>query len=73
VDEVDQCEDRGIHIVADGFVGTNEIRFDAAEEWLYVVEANARRISRLRVDADARVLAHEIYGPADLGGFIDGQ
>ena len=46
----------GIRIVADGFVGTHEIRFDANEEWLYVVESNARHISRLRVrpDGDAR-------------------
>ena len=42
-------DERGIRIAADGFVGTNEIRLDANEEWLYVVESNARRISRLRV------------------------
>src|SRR5260221_306697 len=41
-------DERGIRIVAEGFVGTNEIRFDAREEWLYVVEANAARISQLR-------------------------
>jgi len=28
-----------IRIVAEGFVGTNEIRFDARKEWLYVVES----------------------------------
>ena len=39
-------DEHGIRIVAEGFVGTNEIRFDAREEWLYVVESNARRISR---------------------------
>ncbi|MFC3531227.1 SMP-30/gluconolactonase/LRE family protein [Vogesella facilis] len=65
-------DDNGIRIVADGFVGTNEIRFDAAEEWLYVVETNARRISRVRIGADGKELAREIYGPADLGGFPDG-
>lgn len=65
-------DERGIRIVADGFVGTNEIRFDAAEEWLYVVETNARRISRLRIDDAGEVKAREIYGPADLGGFPDG-
>jgi sugar lactone lactonase YvrE len=65
-------DERGIRIVADGFVGTNEIRFDAAEEWLYVVETNARRISRLRVNEAGEVKAREIYGPADLGGFPDG-
>lgn len=65
-------DDKGIRIVADGFVGTNEIRFDAAEEWLYVVETNARRISRLRIDEAGEVRAREVYGPSDLGGFPDG-
>ncbi|MEQ6290574.1 SMP-30/gluconolactonase/LRE family protein [Vogesella sp. GCM10023246] len=65
-------DDNGIRIVADGFVGTNEIRFDAAEEWLYVVETNARRISRVRIGDDGEELAREIYGPTDLGGFPDG-
>jgi gluconolactonase len=59
-------------IVADGFVGTNEIRFDAAEEWLYVVESNARHISRLRAAPDGALSDREIYGPADLGGIPDG-
>ena len=62
----------GIRIVADGFTGTNEIRLDAKEEWLYVVETNARRISRLRVAADGSLSDREIYGPTDLGGFPDG-
>jgi gluconolactonase len=65
-------DERGIRIVADGFVGTNEIRFDANEEWLYVVESNARRISRLRVHADGSVHERQVYGPADLGGTPDG-
>jgi sugar lactone lactonase YvrE len=59
-------------IVADGFEGTNEIRLDAAEEWLYVVESNARRISRLRVRDDGSLGAREVYGPARLDGFPDG-
>jgi sugar lactone lactonase YvrE len=68
---------KGARIIADGFVGTNEIRFDEKEEWLYVVETNARRISRLKVDAGdpastLEVRAREIYGPHDLGGFPDG-
>ena len=63
---------RGIRIVADGFVGTNEVRLDAAEEWLYVVESNARRISRLRVQPDGALTGREIFGPADLGGIPDG-
>ncbi len=65
-------DERGIRIVADGFVGTNEIRFDANEEWLYVVESNARRISRLRAHADGTLSNREIFGPANLGGTPDG-
>ncbi|WP_157264063.1 SMP-30/gluconolactonase/LRE family protein [Azohydromonas aeria] len=65
-------DERGIRIVADGFVGTNEIRFDAKEEWLYVVESNARRISRLRVAEDGSCTDREIFGPSNLGGIPDG-
>jgi gluconolactonase len=65
-------DERGIRIVAEGFVGTNEIRFDADEEWLYVVESNARRISRLRVGPDGTLCDREIFGPSDLGGTPDG-
>jgi gluconolactonase len=62
----------GIRIVADGFVGTNEIRLDAKEEWLYVVESNARRISRLRVGSDGSLSERQVFGPANLGGIPDG-
>lgn len=62
----------GIHIMAEGFVGTNEIRFDAREEWLYVVESNARRISRLRLLPDGRLTEREIFGPSQLDGVPDG-
>ena len=65
-------DEHGIRIVADGFVGTNEIRFDADEEWLYVVESNARRISRLRAHRDGSLSGREVYGPSDLGGIPDG-
>jgi gluconolactonase len=65
-------DEKGIRIVADGFVGTNEIRFDAKEERLYVVESNARRISRLRVAADGACSDREVFGPANLGGIPDG-
>ncbi|MGI4855580.1 MAG: SMP-30/gluconolactonase/LRE family protein [Janthinobacterium lividum] len=65
-------DEKGIRIVADGFVGTNEIRLDADEAWLYVVETNARRISRLQVGENGILSHREIYGPADLGGFPDG-
>jgi sugar lactone lactonase YvrE len=65
-------DERGIRIAAEGFVGTNEIRFDAKEEWLYVVESNARRISRLRVSPDGALGGREIFGPSDLQGTPDG-
>ena len=62
----------GIRIVAEGFGGTNEVRLDAKEEWLYVVESNARRISRLRIRADGSLTDREVYGPSKLEGFPDG-
>lgn len=65
-------DERGVRIVAEGFEGTNEVRMDAAEEWLYVVESNARRISRLRVGADGSLSGREVYGPEKLPGFPDG-
>ena len=65
-------DEHGIRVVADGFVGTNEIRFDAAEEWLYVVESNARRVSRLRAHEDGSLTDREVYGPDDLGAIPDG-
>jgi gluconolactonase len=65
-------DEKGMRVVADGFFGTNEIRLDATEEWLYVVESNARRISRLRVGSGASLTDRETYGPEDLGGIPDG-
>jgi gluconolactonase len=64
---------RGLRIVADGFAFTNEIRFDADEEWLYVAETCAKRITRLRIDDDGEVVEREVYGPSSLGrGLVDG-
>jgi gluconolactonase len=65
-------DERGIRIVADGFCGTNEVRLDANEEWLYVVESTDWRISRLRVQPDGSLTDREIYGPTQLDGFPDG-
>ena len=60
--------DRGaFRIVADGFRFTNEIRFDAREEWLYVVETTGGCVSRLRVDADGNLSGREVFGPSSLG------
>ncbi len=65
-------DEKGIRVVADGFHFTNEIRLDADEEWMYVVETCARRISRLRVGPDGSLTDREIFGPSDTGAFIDG-
>jgi gluconolactonase len=56
-----------LHIVADGFRFTNEIRFDAKEEFFYVVETTGGCISRLRVDEKGSLSGREIFGPSSLG------
>ncbi|HXS98151.1 MAG TPA: SMP-30/gluconolactonase/LRE family protein [Candidatus Limnocylindrales bacterium] len=55
------------HIVADGFRFTNEIRFDAREEFLYVVETAGGCISRLRIDERGNLTDREVFGPPRLG------
>ncbi|HET9903581.1 MAG TPA: SMP-30/gluconolactonase/LRE family protein [Xanthobacteraceae bacterium] len=65
--------DRGsLRIVADNIAFTNEVRLDAKEEWLYVVETCGPCVSRFRVAADGALSGREIFGPADHGAFIDG-
>ncbi len=66
-------DEKGARVVADGFRFANEIRFDAAEEWLYVAETTGKCVTRLRVQPDGSLTDREIYGPSDLGtGAIDG-
>jgi gluconolactonase len=65
-------DDKGARIVADGLCGTNELRFDPKEEWLYVAETTARRISRFRLLDDGSLSPRETYGPENIGGFCDG-
>jgi sugar lactone lactonase YvrE len=65
-------DEKGVRIVAEGFCGTNEIRFDDKEEWLYVVESTGWNISRLRVHEDGSLTNREVYGPSKLDGFPDG-
>lgn len=64
-------DEKGIRIVADDLCGTNELRFDPKEEWLYVAETTSRNITRFRVDGD-KLVDREIYGPSNIGGFCDG-
>lgn len=61
-----------LRVVADGFAFTNEIRLDAKEEWLYVAETCACRVTRLRVLPDGELTDRETFGPSDHGAFIDG-
>ena len=60
-------EDGKFRIVADGFRFTNEIRFDAREEFLYVVETTGGCITRLRIDERGEPAEREIFGPSRLG------
>jgi gluconolactonase len=60
-------KDGDFRIVADGFGFTNEIRFDAKEEFLYVVETTGGCISRLRIDENGGLKDREVFGPASLG------
>src|SRR5437016_3854648 len=60
-------ENGRFRIVADGFHFTNEIRFDAREEFLYVVETTGGCITRLRMDAQGNPGGREIFGPRSLG------
>ena len=57
-------EDGAFRIVADGFRFTNEIRFDAKEEFLYVVETTGGCITRLRIDDDGDAVEREISARA---------
>ena len=65
--------DKGtIRVVAEGFYFTNEIRFDAKEEWLYIVETTGPHITRMKVAPDGSLSQREIFGPSHLGGYPDG-
>jgi gluconolactonase len=59
--------DGKFRIVADGFHFTNEIRMDAREEFMYVVETTGGCVSRLRVGEDGSLSHREVFGPSSLG------
>ena len=61
-------EDGKFRIVAEGFGFTNEIRMDAKEEYLYIVETTGGCVSRMRVDDDGNLSNREVFGPSKLGG-----
>jgi sugar lactone lactonase YvrE len=60
-------QDGAFRIVADGFGFTNEVRFDANEEWLYVVETTGGCVTRLRLDDRGNLARREVFGPSSLG------
>jgi len=64
---VARYENGTFRIIADGFGFTNEIRFDANEEWMYVVETTGGKITRLRINDTGEVTARETFGPSHLG------
>ena len=64
---VARYEGGGFRIMADGFGFTNEIRFDAGEEFLYVVETTGGCITRLRVNENGDLVDREVFGPGNLG------
>ena len=61
-----------VRTVATGIAFTNEVRLDAKEEWLYVVETTGRKITRFKVADDGSLSDRETFGPEDHGAFIDG-
>lgn len=68
-------DEYGLRVVADGFHFTNEVRLDAAEQWLYIVETTGPHITRMRLDERAdgvRLVDREVFGPSHLGGYPDG-
>jgi sugar lactone lactonase YvrE len=66
------ADEKGLRIVAEGFRFTNEIRLDAKEEYLYIVETTGQCITRMKVRPDGSLSDREIYGPTNLGGLPDG-
>jgi len=66
-------DEKGPRIVADNFYFTNEVRMDAAEDWLYIAETSAKRVSRMQVRPDGSLTDREVFGPSNLGrGLVDG-
>ena len=68
-------DSHGLRVVAEGFAFTNEVRLDANEEWLYIVETTGPHISRMRLvesDRGVSLAQREVFGPADFGGPPDG-
>jgi sugar lactone lactonase YvrE len=66
------ADENGLRVVGEGFAFTNEIRLDADEQYMYVVETAGKHISRMKVRTDGSLTEREVFGPSDLGGLPDG-
>lgn len=66
------ADENGLRIVADGLHFTNEIRFDATEDFLYAVETCGMKITRFRVAENGDLSGRETFGPEKHNAFIDG-
>lgn len=65
-------DERGARVVADGLGYTNECLLSPAEDYLYVNETFARRLSRFPVMADGQLGARETIASFSDGIFPDG-
>lgn len=65
-------DEQGPRVVASGIGFTNEVRLDAAGEWLYVVETFRHRICRFRVAPNGDLSDRQVYGPDPLPLHPDG-
>ena len=61
------ADENGLRIVADGFGFTNEVRLDANEEYIYIVETTGQCVSRMKVAEDGALSGREVFGPSKLG------
>jgi SMP-30/Gluconolactonase/LRE-like region len=59
-------------VVATDLCGTNELRFSADGQWLFVAQTAADHITRFRVHPRGRLTDRQVYGPERLGGGPDG-
>ena len=67
-------DENGAREVASGITFTNEIRMDKEENYLYVAETMACKISRFPVHPDGSLGEKETFGPESLGDthYVDG-
>jgi gluconolactonase len=65
-------DESGIRVVADDVSGANELRFDADESHLYVVESFRLRVTRFSVGEQGQLTNRSRHGPEGLPVMPDG-